>query len=119
VIFSKASVDHAQRTELLKANGTDPLLIRDLLGDAQLWDLLGRSCRKQIAELEEFQTSYISKLWAVLREDELAADQQANEVMKKFSDAIETLKNAHLEGLRTLTDTSKDLIQLVPDKPFK
>jgi hypothetical protein len=84
-----------------------------------LWDLLRRSCRKQITELEEFQTSYESKLWAVLRDNEPAVGQQANEAVKKFSEAIETLKRAYSEGLETLTNTSQDLIQLVLDKPFK
>lgn len=105
LIRSEASVDRVQRTKLLRANGRDPGLIRMLLGDAQLWDRLRRSCRKQIAELEEFRTSYESKLWAVLHEDESVADWQA----------VETLKKAHSEGLETLTDTSKDLIQLVLD----
>jgi hypothetical protein len=63
LVRDEASINHAQRTELLRANGGDPRLIRDLLGDAQLWDLLGRSCNRQIAELKAFRNAYVSKPW--------------------------------------------------------
>ncbi|KAK4232843.1 hypothetical protein C8A03DRAFT_19953 [Achaetomium macrosporum] len=96
-----------KRTELLRANGGDPRLIQDLLGDAQLWDLLGRSCNRQIAELEAFQNAYGSKPWAALHEDG-----HVHEDLKAFGESIEDLKKEYGNGLRTLADTSQDLIQL-------
>jgi hypothetical protein len=119
MIRSEAVADHAQRTELLRANGSNPLLIRDLLGDAQLWDLLRRTCRKQIADLKEFQTSYESKPWEILREHDAAVDQQKNEeFLKEFSNGVVVLEKAYNEGLDTLLNTSQDLIQLVLDRSF-
>lgn len=98
---------------MLRANGGNPRLIQDLLGDAQLWDLLGKSCNKQIAELKAFQNVYGSKPWAVLHEDE-----NVDEVMKTFGERIEDLEGEYKNGLNTLADISRDLIQLVLDKPF-
>ncbi|KAK4232873.1 hypothetical protein C8A03DRAFT_19934, partial [Achaetomium macrosporum] len=95
-----------KRTELLRANGGDPRLIQDLLGDAQLWDLLGRSCNRQIAELKAFQNAYKSKPWAVLHENEDVND------VETFGKSIEDLEKEYRNGLKTLADTSRDLIQL-------
>ncbi|KAL2190008.1 hypothetical protein L209DRAFT_150361 [Thermothelomyces heterothallicus CBS 203.75] len=44
--------------------------IRANTSDAQLWDLLGRSCNRQIAELKAFQKAYGSKPWTAFHEDE-------------------------------------------------
>ncbi|KAL2201556.1 hypothetical protein P885DRAFT_56948 [Corynascus similis CBS 632.67] len=76
-------------------------------GDAQLWDLLGKSCNRQIAELKAFQNVYGSKPWAVLHENE-----NVDEVMKTFGERIEDLERKYKNGLNTLADTSRDLIQL-------
>jgi hypothetical protein len=102
-----------KRTELLRARGRDPSLIRDLLGDAQLWDLLIRSCNKQIAELMAFWDSYKSESWAVLRENDSTGEEQVGEDVKSFWLEIAKLEIAYREGLKTLTETSRDLIQLV------
>ncbi|KAL2176976.1 uncharacterized protein P884DRAFT_270336 [Thermothelomyces heterothallicus CBS 202.75] len=95
------------RTELLRASGGDPRLIRDLLGDAQLWDLLGRSCNRQIAELKAFQKAYGSKPWTAFHEDE-----HVLEDVKTFGENIQELEREYGDGLKTLADTSRDLIQL-------
>ncbi|KAK4250514.1 hypothetical protein C7999DRAFT_28850 [Corynascus novoguineensis] len=101
------SSSEGKRTELLRANGGNPRLIQDLLGDAQLWDLLGKSCNRQIAELKAFQNTYGSKPWTVLHENE-----DVDEVMKTFGERIEDLEREYENGLKTLADTSRDLIQL-------
>ena len=108
LVRNEASVNHAQRTELLRANGRNPLLIRDLLGDSQLWDLLRRSCNRQIAELKAFQNSYGSKPWAVLYENE-----QVDEDVKTFGENIGNLEKKYGNGLKTLAVTSRDLTQVV------
>jgi hypothetical protein len=98
---------------LLRANGGDQRLIQDLLGDAQLWDLLGRSCNRQIAELKAFQNAYGSKPWAVLHGNE-----QNEDDVEKFGGSIKDLEKEYRNGLKILVDTSRDLIQLVLDKSF-
>lgn len=98
---------------MLKASGRNPLLIRDLLGDAQLWDLLRRSCNRQIAELKAFQDSYRSKPWTVLLEEG-----RVHEDLETFGKTIENLEREYENGLKTLADTSRDLIQLVLEKSF-
>jgi hypothetical protein len=113
LVRDEASVNHAQRTELLRANGGDPRLIQDLLGDAQLLDLLGRSCNRQIAELKAFQNGYGSKPWGVLHENE-----HVQKDVKTFGESIKDLEKEYRNGLKTLADTSRDLIQLVLDKSF-
>lgn len=109
-----------QRRELLRANGRNPRLIRDLLGDAQLWDLLRRSCSKQIAELTAFRNSYVSQSFAVLRENDFTGSKEVDEEVrsfgdqvKSFGDQINKLERIYSEGLKALTETSKELIQLV------
>ncbi|CAI7650494.1 unnamed protein product [Penicillium discolor] len=101
-----------KRTELLRANGRNPRLIRDLLGDSQLWDLLRRSCNKQIAELMAFQNKYESQSWVVLRENESTGSEEENKAMGIFEDQIKRLEEVYSEGLKALMETSKDLIQL-------
>lgn len=108
----QASVDHAQRKELLRANGRDPRLIRDLLGDAQLWDLLRESCSRQIVELTEFQNSYKSRPWTALREQSIR-EEQLNDNEQSFVDEIGRLKEAQSKGLKTLMKASQNLIELV------
>jgi hypothetical protein len=105
-----------QRTELLRANGRNPRLIRDLLGDAQLWDLLRRSCNKQIAELMAFLNKYESQSWAVLRD---AGSEEVNKAMDIFQSQINRLEEVYSEGLKALMETSKDLIQLVSNNSFQ
>lgn len=102
-----------QRTELLRANGRNLGLIRDLLGDAQLWDLLRRSCNKQIAELMAFRNKYESQSWAVLRDNESTGSEEMNKAMGIFQNQINRLEEEYSEGLKALMETSKDLIQLV------
>jgi hypothetical protein len=102
-----------QRMELLRANGRNPRLIRDLLGDAQLWDLLRRSCNKQIAELMAFRNKYESQSWVVLRDNESTGSEEENKAMVMFQDQINKLEEVYSEGLKALMETSKDLIQLV------
>ncbi|KAK4243222.1 hypothetical protein C7999DRAFT_18406 [Corynascus novoguineensis] len=97
----------AKRTELLKANGSNPRLVQDLLGDTQLWDILERSCNRQIAELKAFQNAYESKSWAVLHEDEKVVED-----LNTFDKSIRNLEREYVNGLKTLSDTSRDLIQL-------
>jgi hypothetical protein len=109
----QASVDHAQRRELLRANGKDPRLIRDLLGDAQLWDLLRESCSRQIFELTEFQNSYKSKPWTALREQSIRGEEQLNDDEQSFLDEIGHLEKAQTQGLETLMKASQNLIELV------
>ncbi|CRL24611.1 DNA methylase, N-6 adenine-specific, conserved site [Penicillium camemberti] len=101
-----------KRTELLRANGRNPRLIRDLLGDAQLWDLLRRSCNKQIAELMEFRNKYESQSLAVLRDNESTGSEELNKAMLIFQNQINRLEEVYSEGLKALMETSKDLIQL-------
>jgi hypothetical protein len=84
-----------------------------LLGDAQLWELLIRSCNKQIAELMAFRDSYMSETWAVLRESDSTGEEQVGDDVKSFRLEIAKLEKAYREGLKTLTETSRDLIQLV------
>ncbi|KAJ5185875.1 ankyrin-2 [Penicillium cf. griseofulvum] len=67
-----------KRTELLRANGRNPRLIRDLLGDAQLWDLPRRSCNKQIAELMEFRNKYDSQSCVILRDNQSTGSEEEN-----------------------------------------
>lgn len=99
-----------QRRELLMANGRNQRLIRDLLGDAQLWDLLRRGCNKQIDELTTFRNRYVSQSLAVLREK---GSKEVDEEVNSFSDQINKLEQVYSEGLEALTETSKNLIQLV------
>lgn len=106
-------VNHKKRTELLIANGKNPRLIRDLLGDAQLWDLLRRNCDNQMAELMAFQESYRSQSWAVIFESDSMGDNQGDGVAGEFQRETNELKQKYSEGLKTLTETSRDLIQLV------
>lgn len=108
---NKAAIDHDQRTELLRANGRNPRLIHDLLSDAQVWDLLKRSCNNQIAELKTLRNSYVSKSWKVLREG--FTEEDAYESVKILQVEIDKLERVFLQGIRILMETSKDLIQLV------
>ncbi|KAJ5817114.1 ankyrin-2 [Penicillium robsamsonii] len=101
-----------KRTELLRANGRSPRLIRDLLGDAQLWDLLRRSCNKQIAELMAFQNEYDSQSLVVLRDNGSTGSEERKKAMVIFQDQINRLEEVYSEGLKALMETSKDLIQL-------
>lgn len=82
-----------------------------MLGDTQLWDILERSCNRQIAELKAFQNAYGSKSWAVLHEDEKVVED-----LKTFDESIVNLEREYVNGLRTLAGTSRDLIQLVLNK---
>jgi len=84
-----------------------------LLGDAQIWDLLGKSYNRQRAELKAFQKAYRSKSWAVLHEDE-----NVYEDLKTFDESVESLEQEYRNGLKILEDTSRDLIQLVLEKSF-
>jgi hypothetical protein len=82
-----------------------------LLGDAQLWDLLGRSCKRQIAEFRTFDESCRSKAWAALLEN--SAENQVEKDLKLWQEKINELENAYLTGLKSLMETAQDLIQLV------
>lgn len=119
----------------MRSQGRNRHLIRDLLGDAQLWDLLEKTCRKQISELTEFQESY--KRLTILHEtdekkekDEKNEEDEKNEKDKKdkkdrsasgavvesleeFSSKLTHLKKLYDEDLKALKEYSQDLIQLV------
>ncbi|KAK4243683.1 DNA methylase, N-6 adenine-specific, conserved site [Corynascus novoguineensis] len=102
------------RMELLKSNGSNPRLVQDFPGDAQIWDLLERSCSRQIAELKAFKNAFIS--WVERREDESEYSD-----LNIFDRSIEDLEQEYRNGLKSLANTSRelmDLIQLVLDKYF-
>ncbi|KAJ5772683.1 ankyrin-2 [Penicillium odoratum] len=77
-----------KRTELLRANGGSPDLIRDLLGDAQLWDLIRRSYNKQFVELKAFLNCYVSRSWSVLRENKTVGRRYIYEGEEEFFEEI-------------------------------
>jgi hypothetical protein len=82
-----------------------------LLGDAQLWDLLERACRKQISELIEFLQSYGRS--TILHENGPSGIRDVDEDLKKFDVELQGLQKLHDEHLTNLKETSKSLIELV------
>lgn len=104
------------RTELLKANGRDPRLIRRLLSDAQLCDVLKTRYQHQVAELWTFMETYGENSWAVIRESNCTgqnAPQLIQSVLSPFKLAIKKLKEEYDEGITALTLATQELIQLV------
>ncbi|KAJ5768516.1 ankyrin-2 [Penicillium manginii] len=106
-----------KRTELLMANGKNPRLIRDLLGDAQLWDLLRKSCKQQINDLVALQTSYyMSESWAMLRENkstELNGLKEEGASFRKEIDGLEQEFNLTSIGeAQKSTSTNKSMKRL-------
>ncbi|GIC88089.1 ankyrin-2 [Aspergillus udagawae] len=99
-----------KRTELLRANGRNPCLIRDLLGDAQLWGLLERTYNRQITELVAFQDSYRSQSWTVLRENDSTSNEQANDDLESFQD--EEFNLTSISEAQKSTSTNKSMKRL-------
>jgi hypothetical protein len=95
---------------LLRASGGNQHLIRDLLSDAQLWDVLNRCCSRQIAELKAFRDSYFKVSFGVLHEN---SPEEREASKRLFDEKIQELEKAHRRDLKILTDTSQNLIQLV------
>lgn len=60
-----------------------------------------------------FQDSYRSQSWAVICESDSMGHNQGDGVASAFQRETNELKQKYSEGLKTLTDTSRDLIQLV------
>ncbi|KAH6888428.1 hypothetical protein B0T10DRAFT_488158 [Thelonectria olida] len=98
-----------KRTELLRASGQDPRLIRDLLADAQLWDLLDRNCSKQITDLRAFRDTYFSVSLGVLHEN---PPEERESFKRLFDEDIHELEKAHRRDVKFLTEASQNLIQL-------
>lgn len=84
-----------------------------MLSDAQLWDQIAKTYDTQITELKEFQRTYGSSQWTVFHHD---ADELKD--IENFKKGIEELEKEYKRGLKTLADTSRDLIQLVLAKYF-
>lgn len=55
----------------------------------------------------------MSQSWAILREGYSTGSKEADEEVKSFQDQIKELEQAYSEGLKALTETSNNLIQLV------
>lgn len=55
----------------------------------------------------------MSQSWAVLRENDSTGSKEVDEEVRSFGDQINQLEQVYSEGLKTLTDVSNNLIQLV------
>lgn len=95
---------------MLDSNGTDAKLIRFLLQDAKIWEVLSRLLKDQVMTLRSLEESYENKNWTILHEED---KDKVEEKIKAFRDDTDRLSDEVQESLRNLTATSQTLIQLV------
>ncbi|RDW58630.1 hypothetical protein BP6252_13106 [Coleophoma cylindrospora] len=96
------------RPMVLENHGTEPKLIMDLLRDAMLWVSLDTLFKDQIRCLKELCRSYKENRWAVLDKN---LDKTRSNVIE-LGQIIEGLEGDISQKIRSLTETSGDLIQL-------
>lgn len=94
----------------MKARGEDPELIRDLLHDARLLDLLKIHFQKQIADLRMFATLYADRSSEPIHE---MSYKKVKSRMSTFTKGIEDMEKKIEPQLMSLTSSYQDMIQLV------
>jgi hypothetical protein len=97
---------------VLRWSGNNPSLIRRLLNDAQLLELLEDNLKKQVQSLLSFHYNYDA--WGALHEQ---SNDPKTEVMKKFKDSIQNMEKECEEQLAVLSNSSQNIIQLVIISP--
>ena len=102
--------DTLQRGMILRSNGTDPALIRYLLNDAQLLEILKDDLRKQIETFRSFRTWYESESARAIHEMPLEGVRKVMAELKVKSADLEMMSEAEL---RRLAESFQSMIQLV------
>ena len=95
---------------MLKSGGIDSKLIKFLLRDARLWEVLSKLLEDQIKTLNSLLGSYESKTWTVLHEED---KDRLERKIEDFRDEIESLSLKVQKLLGNLIATSQTQIQLV------
>ena len=109
-IVNLSQLNTLQRTRILRSSGTDPGLIKDLLNDAQILEILRENLTKQIDTLHKFRNWYQSDSARALHEEPL--DEVRNK-MGELESASYELQMKTERFLRSLTESSQSMIQLV------
>lgn len=101
-----------QRREVLASRGSNPQIIRDLLGDALLWDELLNVHTYQVREVKDFMVTYRSSQWSVLRP---STSKAAKPDIHRIEDKrmLSLIDEVYNEKLKAAARTTQDLIQLV------
>ncbi|KAF7510343.1 hypothetical protein GJ744_006839 [Endocarpon pusillum] len=95
------------RGKVLRWSGNNPSLIRLLLEDAQLLELLKSNLKKQVQSLLSFHSDYDA--WGALHEQ---SNDLKTELMNRFKDEIQSMGKECEETLAVLWDSSQNIIQL-------
>lgn len=95
---------------MLESSGTDSNLVKFLLRDARLWEVLSKLLEDQITTLKSLHESYQNKSWTVLYEEDL---DQLQDKIWAFGEKTDILNHKVQNLLGNLTATSQNLIQLV------
>ena len=95
---------------ILRSNGTDPTLIRYLLNDAQLLEILKDDLTKQIETFHSFRRWYESESARAIHEMPLEGVRKVMAQLKGENDGLEMMSEAEL---RRLAESFQSMIQLV------
>ena len=99
-----------KRSRVLKASGDDPRLIRDLLHDARLLEILKKNLLDQSDKLAESEQQYLSDSSQSAHEMPI---KEVKSKMNEFNRARKKLQRFAEHHFRTLASSSQKLIQLV------